>query len=258
MLSRWFDAGDYVLQTAAEHSGRLALAQAAEAQTAIALTALVALCLYFCWRGVSSVRMRGWTQMFWISGLALVFIAPAFFPKLTPARIDYVATFWTGLETGHGAQAREALLSPEAILFSRAAFVAGVAAFAALCAHDLAHRLREIVWEMGLIDDEQDYSRRVAADPARESRGNGSRSHADRATSADEGPGFGHRREPAPVDERSWALATLGLRRGARREEIERAYREKIKRAHPDHGGSVERAAQLNRARDMLLPHGRR
>ncbi len=52
------------------------------------------------------------------------------------------------------------------------------------------------------------------------------------------------------------ARATLGVRLGASKAEIERAYRTKMKRAHPDHGGSVARAAALNQARDLLLPHG--
>jgi DnaJ-class molecular chaperone len=39
----------------------------------------------------------------------------------------------------------------------------------------------------------------------------------------------------------------------ASRREIERAYKCQRKRAHPDHGGSVEWAAALNAARDALL-----
>ena len=48
-------------------------------------------------------------------------------------------------------------------------------------------------------------------------------------------------------------LAVLGVGPAASKREIERAYRTQMKRAHPDHGGSVERAAALNAARDLLL-----
>ncbi len=53
---------------------------------------------------------------------------------------------------------------------------------------------------------------------------------------------------------KAWACATLGVNWGAARTEIERAYRDKMKRAHPDQGGSVARATALNRARDLLAP----
>jgi len=57
-------------------------------------------------------------------------------------------------------------------------------------------------------------------------------------------------------DARTLAFATLGLPSGASRPEIEKAFRAKIKHAHPDHGGSPEQAADLNDARDLLLTHG--
>ena len=45
------------------------------------------------------------------------------------------------------------------------------------------------------------------------------------------------------------AYAALGLAPGAARDEVERAYRELIKRHHPDRsGGDVARAAEINRA----------
>jgi curved DNA-binding protein CbpA len=44
----------------------------------------------------------------------------------------------------------------------------------------------------------------------------------------------------------------LGVRSGASRAEIEAAYREKAKRAHPDAGGSEAAMAELNSARDQL------
>ncbi len=49
------------------------------------------------------------------------------------------------------------------------------------------------------------------------------------------------------------AYQILGLERGAPAEEIRSAHRTLMKRAHPDQGGSAERAARLNAARDRLL-----
>jgi DnaJ homolog subfamily C member 19 len=52
---------------------------------------------------------------------------------------------------------------------------------------------------------------------------------------------------------RRQALDVLGLREEATKDEIVRAYRELIKRVHPDRGGSAHLAAEVNRARDVLL-----
>ena len=49
------------------------------------------------------------------------------------------------------------------------------------------------------------------------------------------------------------AYQVLGLQRGATAEEIRSAHRSLMKRAHPDQGGSAERAARVNAARDRLL-----
>ena len=48
------------------------------------------------------------------------------------------------------------------------------------------------------------------------------------------------------------ARAILGVGAGAGRSDIEWAYRRLIRLAHPDHGGTVGLAAQLNAARDRL------
>jgi hypothetical protein len=45
----------------------------------------------------------------------------------------------------------------------------------------------------------------------------------------------------------------LGVRQGATAEEINSAYRQKAKQAHPDSGGSVEAMQELNEARRKLL-----
>lgn len=50
-----------------------------------------------------------------------------------------------------------------------------------------------------------------------------------------------------------WALATLGLTAGASPAEIRAAHRRLMQEAHPDRGGPPDRAAALNRARDILL-----
>ncbi len=52
---------------------------------------------------------------------------------------------------------------------------------------------------------------------------------------------------------RAHALEVLDLHEGASRDEILNAYRELIKKVHPDRGGSSYLAAEVNRARDVLL-----
>lgn len=49
------------------------------------------------------------------------------------------------------------------------------------------------------------------------------------------------------------ARATLGVEPGASREDIQRAYREMMKKVHPDTGGSGALARRVQMARDLLL-----
>ena len=67
----------------------------------------------------------------------------------------------------------------------------------------------------------------------------------------------------AVADPVGWALQLLDLRRGAgvgsvpSRRDIQRAFREQLRAAHPDHGGAdagaAQRIAELSRARQILL-----
>ena len=49
------------------------------------------------------------------------------------------------------------------------------------------------------------------------------------------------------------ARQILGVSENASDQEIEQAFRNEMKRAHPDQGGSDWMAAKVNQARDVLL-----
>ena len=62
------------------------------------------------------------------------------------------------------------------------------------------------------------------------------------------------RRAAAPADPGlAEAASMLGVSHDASRSEIEAAYRRLMLRVHPDKGGAPGLAAQLNRAREVLL-----
>ena len=65
-------------------------------------------------------------------------------------------------------------------------------------------------------------------------------------------PRSGGAAKPGTMTEEE-AYQVLGLERGAPLEEFRAAHRTLMKRLHPDQGGSVERAARVNAARDRLV-----
>ena len=77
------------------------------------------------------------------------------------------------------------------------------------------------------------------------------RIHPDwRQTAQDDGKGAG---SGEGLTTRAQALEILGLKEGAGEQEIKDAHRRLIAGLHPDHGGSTYLAAQINRAKDVLL-----
>lgn len=259
---------EYPLQAVATEDGRVLLEQFVATQTHLAYAAMLATGLYFCWRGFVSRRTRGWTHFFWIAGASLVFFAPTLAPELTPQRLDQVATFWIGIGRGHSSHGeawrqsgRIQTALPDAVMVARAALAALVSVFVALCMHDMGYRLKEAMLDFGVIAEEAKASRRPAFARGSATAAPSSGQHEfSEAEAGGQAHGFGYRdpsKTRAPVrSPLAQACATLGVGVGASRAEIERAYRTRMKTAHPDHGGSVERAAALNQARDLLLPHG--
>jgi hypothetical protein len=68
---------------------------------------------------------------------------------------------------------------------------------------------------------------------------------------ADADPGPARRRQGAMTAEEAYEV--LGLAPGAPDEAVRRAYKDLMKRLHPDQGGSTYLAARVNQARDVLL-----
>ena len=65
------------------------------------------------------------------------------------------------------------------------------------------------------------------------------------------GQGGRARGQPGMTEQEAYQV--LGIEQGASAGEIGRAHRTLMKECHPDHGGTAERAARVNEARDVLL-----
>lgn len=60
-------------------------------------------------------------------------------------------------------------------------------------------------------------------------------------------------KRPADIIRRDEAARLLGVAEDAKADEIIEAHKRLIAKVHPDAGGSADLAAQVNRARDVLL-----
>lgn len=61
------------------------------------------------------------------------------------------------------------------------------------------------------------------------------------------------RKSPGSPMSKSEALQVLGLKPGATNSDVNKAYHNLMKLAHPDKGGSDFLAQQINQARDVLI-----
>lgn len=262
-MLRFAEKGYFPLSAAAVTLNRGALAFGANSQTFIFAGLIIFGAANSVRRGFLSERLRGWTNAAWIGGLAAVCLAPSFAPGITPQLIDYAVTgSWGGAKTTpidvvYGQQGFNRLMLPTLFIFERAIAGALVIVALAYVMHDLGYRAREALEDFGFIQDEAEVGAAAHAS---------ARTHrAPNAGFETDEPGadsaFGHRDRSRTTSANTQgpegkARGVLGVSAAASRREIERAYRSQMKRAHPDHGGSVERAAALNAARDTLL--GRR
>lgn len=257
-MLRFAEEGYFPLSAAAVSLKRGTLAFCANLQTFASIAFGIFAAVISARRGFRSERARGWTNGVWIGGLAAICLAPSLFPDLTPHVLDYAITgAWSGakatpVDAIYGQHGLNRAMLPSVFLAERG--IAGAIAVVALSfvMHDLGYRTREALEDFGLIEEQGNVASGVR-NSARSARG------AETGAGPEEdGPAFGQRgRAPpprAPAESAdAQARRVLGVSAAASRREIERAYRSQMKRAHPDHGGTVERAAALNAARDALL-----
>jgi hypothetical protein len=258
-MRRFAQAGFFPLGAAASAAKREALSMAAGLQTYAGLFAMFISFAYGGVRGFGSERTRGWSDALWMSSLSIFVAGRTLFGEISAQTLDYLISSSSAREAIgpfaeiYGAEGLNAQMLPGAFLLERGAFAAVCVGFFTVLGHDLGYRLREALEDFGLVEQEE--MRR----PRPTSQYSGTRRAAD-APEAEAKTRFGHRADPpppnAPMSAEALARAVLGVGAGASQREIERAYRAQMKRAHPDHGGSVERAAALNAARDVL--QGRR
>lgn len=262
MMRAYARAGHFPLMAAAAAQQWHTLGFVASVQTFGALALLFFAGAYFAWRGFLSDRARGWSHGAWIAGIVAICFLPSIFPGLSLTLFDYAITASVEdartlpglLDAVYGPHGLNARMLPAVFIAERGFVFALIAGLFAVFCHDLAYRLREALEDFGVMAvDEARHGR-----PPSHGSGKRPRPRHDEAGDAGEafGGGFGHRSSPpsgAPQGEDARARMVLGVGERATRREIERAYRAQMKRAHPDHGGSVERAAALNAARDALL-----
>lgn len=244
MLRRYAEQGYFPLMAAANAADRRALATLAGLQTFGGLFAMLMSFAYGCRRGYANPRPRGWSNAFWASSVIALALATWIFPEASAQKLDH-------LLTSLAANGRSAQLSPVIVLLGRGGALAVFVAFFLVLGHDLGYRLREALEDFGLVEPHEEVRRASSSTAGQSTR---SRRHSARGpeTASD----FGQREAPspsAPSSAEAKARHVLGVSSNASRREIERAYRAQMKRAHPDHGGSVERASALNAARDVLL-----
>jgi hypothetical protein len=243
-MLRYAEAGYFPLVAAAETERRAALATAAQIQTFGGLFIIFIAGAYGAWRGFSNPRARGWSNAFWMGSIVVICLGLSALHGLSAQKLDYLVGGGPG-----GA------MLPLVILLKRGFFAGGLAAFFCLLCHDTAYRLHESFVDFGLIEANEATGRR---EKPKSFKGKGApRGFAGHSEAPKEEGGFGQRDAPhewsAPASEEARARTVLGVGASATKGEIERAFRSQIKRAHPDHGGSVARAAALNAARDLLL-----
>lgn len=203
--------------------------------------------LLFAAAGALSHRRRAWEDGLWMGALlAFAFMVLKVAGEGGWGRLDALMTRFNF--------AAEAPAPTLQTILVRTLSLTAAGALLAVAAHDCAYRIREALEDFGFLDPRADDEAPAAMRPQA--------SRAQARPRPDPGPRAQERAAPPPAPDpaalrEASACAILGLRAGASKREIMRAYKTLMKRAHPDHGGSTEAAARLNGARDYLLGKAR-